>query len=463
MPEKAASRRGVGLSRRLIVAAWSLGVPALLVVLIITRVFPVDGPGRVLYVVHDQVYLPMKGYLFTQFLPWSLALWGGLVLLIILKLVSYLVSGSLLKGLHQSLVLQLSGFPVWRAFLFESEKRLIRFRPASQTLVLAANIHRRKAMQARLKDRSRVHPAQAALFHINLLTLDWKTNFWHALLYCFEAWMVDKRPGSERDNRDATGLLRDRLVSLIEKKLRWRNESELEIALSLPPGFLEDSILIDLLFLAALEDRDLADRLLDPEIVARPTALNAAVENRLSLSCDTRQAMIQNARRYYENMTYDGYPDHSGDLTFLDSLPKASESLRAIGVLTTHIALERARLVGRSVWAEAYLEALESLNLAMAFAYEEKPIQRRDQQQVELKASSLFRDLPDGSHYRYCAELSAFEGRNLQETWNRAGLFSRQRGSLVSEDDFELERQRVRSLLLAAGPEEDQWPLGDGS
>ncbi len=61
---------------------------------------PPSAPGSVVYRLHDHVYLPLKGYLFTLFYPWSFLLWGPLAAAALYLLASTLASRPLSAGRH---------------------------------------------------------------------------------------------------------------------------------------------------------------------------------------------------------------------------------------------------------------------------------------------------------------------------------------------------------------------------
>jgi hypothetical protein len=69
-PEPAGHGRRTLVRRRLIVAL-ALAVAALCAVAVELRWLPAEGPARALYRLHDEVYLPLKGYAFTWLYPGS--------------------------------------------------------------------------------------------------------------------------------------------------------------------------------------------------------------------------------------------------------------------------------------------------------------------------------------------------------------------------------------------------------
>ena len=64
------------------------------------RWFSFDGPGYVVYWLHDTAYLPLKGHLWTAWLPLSLVPWTVAALLLGIALAGYLSGRPLLRAAH---------------------------------------------------------------------------------------------------------------------------------------------------------------------------------------------------------------------------------------------------------------------------------------------------------------------------------------------------------------------------
>jgi hypothetical protein len=92
---QAIPQRVAGLSAQVLTRRWlSFLVTGSLVVLMVLaiqhRAFAVDGLFRWVYWLHDHVYLPIKGYTFTLFYPFSLLWWLLLIAALSVSLVSFL-------------------------------------------------------------------------------------------------------------------------------------------------------------------------------------------------------------------------------------------------------------------------------------------------------------------------------------------------------------------------------------
>ncbi len=72
--------------RRIILATVFLTILALLIFSIRLKWWPQSGLGFLLYWLHDQVYLVLKGYLWTLIAPWGILLWGMLAIVALLIL-----------------------------------------------------------------------------------------------------------------------------------------------------------------------------------------------------------------------------------------------------------------------------------------------------------------------------------------------------------------------------------------
>lgn len=92
------------VSKRLIIG----GPILLLLTIVVTAVrqewLPKTGPSRILYSIHDNVYLLIKGYSFTLFFPESLIFWGLVATLLLLVFISQLTDRSLIKEPHIQLL-----------------------------------------------------------------------------------------------------------------------------------------------------------------------------------------------------------------------------------------------------------------------------------------------------------------------------------------------------------------------
>ena len=94
-------QRGVALSitARLVLSGMIVG--GLLILALITTIHPDFWPFWPLYWIHDNVYLIIRGLLWTWPFPVSLVGWGTVLVLIILAWVSFLTDGALLRTLHE--------------------------------------------------------------------------------------------------------------------------------------------------------------------------------------------------------------------------------------------------------------------------------------------------------------------------------------------------------------------------
>lgn len=75
-------------------------VVLLVVLLIQRRLLPADSSGRLLYQLHDDLFLPLRGHLYTRWLPLSAIVWGIGLTILGLNLLSWLFGGSLIRAPH---------------------------------------------------------------------------------------------------------------------------------------------------------------------------------------------------------------------------------------------------------------------------------------------------------------------------------------------------------------------------
>lgn len=99
------TRTGAGesvrrVSLRLLIAGPILTAIVLAVVVVAFQLLPERGVGALLYGIHDSIYLPIKGNLFTRSFPTSIVWWSIFATALLLFTVSQLSDRSLIKEPH---------------------------------------------------------------------------------------------------------------------------------------------------------------------------------------------------------------------------------------------------------------------------------------------------------------------------------------------------------------------------
>jgi hypothetical protein len=128
-----------------------IGVPILLtLIILITAVrqewLPKDAPWLILYNIHDNIYLLIKGYAYTLFFPESLIFWGLISTILILIVISQLTDRSLIKEPHIQLLRICLYRPLLYRFIIRGSRFLHRLRIEPKLIKLVAHREWEKAM-----------------------------------------------------------------------------------------------------------------------------------------------------------------------------------------------------------------------------------------------------------------------------------------------------------------------------
>ncbi len=148
-PTLPAAEQGLGrrLARRWLV---TLGLSAALVLLMVgTRRhwFDETGVGYVAYWLHDRLYLPLKGYLWTWGFPQSLVVWLVILLLLGVALAGFLSRRPLLRGAHGLAARYLLANPVGRRMIDQWHRLTVRTRFRPHQLELLAEQARQMVLE----------------------------------------------------------------------------------------------------------------------------------------------------------------------------------------------------------------------------------------------------------------------------------------------------------------------------
>lgn len=160
--------------RRALIAGAVLAPVVAIGVAIMGRYFAPDGPGRVAYLLHDIVYLPLRGLLWTRIYPFGFAWAVPLAILVIILTVEWLSPASLTRAGHRRIVLAASRRPWGRRLLSGSARVYGRFGAGSgfaAGVTAEALTEERSAVLELLRKKQPVQMARAgelALLWLNL-------------------------------------------------------------------------------------------------------------------------------------------------------------------------------------------------------------------------------------------------------------------------------------------------------
>ncbi len=454
MPVRISSaKRKLSQAKRFILVCGLAAFFIIPIFIIVTRILPKDGAGRLFYWLHDALYLPIKGYTYTWFYPFSLSWWGPIAIIILVWTIAYLAMVSPTKDLHGQLLRLFLSRPTWHAILLSTTARLRKWKLNGLLMREIANQERRKALlQLQILPFSTVPPDsvkrlyQLTCFHIRLLLQPpvTKTEYLEAAHVWHEAYLqfhnrLSRYPESEILKECSTQLAQ-LAETVLAPLVDWRNEAQFKTCMTTPPGFELPSILVDLFYLAALHNPTLT-----PIIQSSPQNITTIVATRLAESTTTRQHQIDKTRIQVERMLNgeidalyfaknenpESWPLLFGDLPF--------HSLAA--TLSLAIAFDLAGMLPSASLALGYSESLEALD----FQLSRLPPEVWDAGMVHVLA-----DHPASPDYGWCAHLAQEELTRYEHAWQNMPPDPE---SPVTAADFHLARSRVTALYHAAGPD----------
>lgn len=430
-------------------------------IIIAARLLPPDGAGYVFYWVHDHIYLPVRGYTFTLFYPYSISWWGMAATVFIAWLVGYLLLVSFIKNPHVSLLRSVVRRDSGHRFLIKTAGWLKRRRLEPVMLREVTALERiqslNRLVSAPFPGDTNVELLVRRLvrltgMHINLITSPpasmearlqavwlWHQAFLHVLV------RFHLQPG----NKDIQSSLQQisGLVTQVVKPLFDYNEPGLlkEVE-EHSAGFDIASMCIDLLTLGAIHTPGLAEKLWGiPESTASSAAVaRRAAARRLAASVAQRQSIINEVRALLEK----GNPgsDHleqfipSADEEDEDAEAERKTILSATSRMGLSTALALAVLMDDVSMGLAYMDSVETLDFAFNGLMPGNPA---------ISAVEPLIQPPEPGHYRLCARLAELEIDTLVEQWQQPLTDP---DSPIKTEDIDLARSRVRMLDQAAGP-----------
>lgn len=176
-PWPARARRGSGLTRRLLLL---LAVSAVLLALLLSVNLRVWPPERypLLYRLHDELFLPLRGHLYQRFLPWGLVAWGLALTFVLWWLSAWLFNAAPGRALQRWLIGRALRQPRQHERLLRWAKRFAWLRVEPHLLRLVAEDHWRSAghdatlgaLLLRLQPLFRRHPTAEHLRALDTAT-----------------------------------------------------------------------------------------------------------------------------------------------------------------------------------------------------------------------------------------------------------------------------------------------------
>jgi hypothetical protein len=480
MPAAAKPKRSRIPGRILIIIFISafIVVPAFI---IITRALPKEGLGSVFYWIHDHIFLPIKGYTYTLFYPFSLSWWGPVLTALFLWLIAYLAMVSFIKDPHVYVLRKVirRNPKKHHGILIKTGGWLKKRKMEPILLKQVTNMERKKTLNqlvnlplSQMGETLVTQVIHLTQLHIQLMILPpvkaVRETHLEALGYWHQAYLqadirCQKNPPSPQ-LKELLSRLAEQIETLILPLLNYKNETLLKEALKQRAGFDITSVLVDLLYLASLNNSSLAVLLLDSPTTVNEEAVKKAVVTRLAASSNERRAVLDETRFRLEKLleqktgpyntgsseTFEPITHDNIDVRLKVDPIYAGTTLPVLGDLALSIALHLSALVDSVSIGLGYMDSLETYDFVFNCLELEESLEPESRYFMALK--SLNR-LPTPGDYRLCAHLSGLALDEYENLWKQSLL---KEDGTIQPGDVELAKSRVQSLLHTAGPGLDQ-------
>jgi hypothetical protein len=450
-------------------------VPAFI---IITRALPKEGLGLIFYWIHDHIFLPIKGYTYTLFYPFSLSWWGPILTAIFLWLIAYLTMVSFFKSPHVYVLRKVirRNPKKHHNILIETGGWLKKRGMEPLLLKQVTNMERKKTLNqlanlalSQMDETLLTQAIHLTQLHIRLMMLPpvkaVRETHLEALVYWHQAYLqadIRCRKNSPSPQlRELLNRLAGQIEPLILPLLNYKNETLLKEAVKQPAGFDIPSVLVDLLYLASLNNHSPAVLL-----PGSPTAVNVNEEAlkkaaaRLSASSHERQTILDETCRQLEKfLEQKTGPYNTGSSeTFEPITPDnlevrlkvdpnyAGTTLPVLGDLALSIALHLSALVDSVSIGLGYMDSLETCDFVFnCLELEESP----EPESPYFTALQSLNRVPAPGAYRWCAHLSELALDEYENLWKQSLL---KEDGTIQPGDLALAKARIHSLFHTAGP-----------
>ncbi len=225
---------------------------------------------------------------------------------------------------------------------------------------------------------------------------------------------------------------------------------------SAPAGFDEASAAVDLFHLACYHHPDLAGKTGRWPLSSQPPGrMRPWIAQRLFESTSARLAVMEEMLYCLTPPGLDGrhlesLPSPPRKRMQLPPLPVEKALLPPLGALGLGIAFDLAIMADEPEIALGYMDAIESITFALEIA---DPGATGIPRGYLDKIAELVKGLPRTADRRMGAILAERKHERRKRRWEQSPLY--ESGPLL-EEDFELDRSRIASLHLAAGPGMDK-------
>lgn len=442
----------------ILIIAAIIGIP---VFIIVTRILPLEPVGKYFYWLHDNIYLPVKGFTYTLFYPFSLSWWGPLAIIFAVWLISYLMMISLTKDPHAQVLRRIVRRKTKHRLLLAATRIMRKWKFDALLLQEITGQEREKALYKVAAMPIDIVDENAAdlLFHLTLLHIKLLTLRTPDPVNCLRAAVVWQHTYIQFNNRLArntdqpllkkiTPALAYLMDTLLFPYLDHNDESQLKEALETPGGFDAKSMCLDLLYMASLHNQPLADKLYGrPDLPKSTTILyNRAltIARRLADTAAERHNIIDHSRKILQRIRKKEL--HAAGFIETEEKEKwpllldDAEEIPYYCRMALNVSLDLAGIMADAAIALAMVEAIE------AFEFELNSI---NLEHGDERFQRPLKDLPTPLAYYWCAELSREQLDAYEQAWVKLPVTE---DAPLTPGDFQLARTRIRALYHAAGP-----------
>jgi hypothetical protein len=447
-------------------------VPAFI---IITRALPKEGIGSVFYWIHDRIFLPIKGYTYTLFYPFSLSWWGPILTALFLWLIAYLGMVSFIKNPHVYVLRKVihRNPKKHHGILIKTGAWLKKRNMEPILLIQVTNMERKKTLNqlanlplSQMNETLLTRVIHLTQLHVQLMILPpvkaVQETHLEALVYWHQAYLqaeirCQNNPPSPQ-LKELLSRLAEQIETLILPLLNYKNDTLLKEAVKQRAGFDIPSILVDLLYLASLNNNNLAFLL--PGSPTSGEAVKKAVIARLAASSQERRAVLDETRfrleKFLEQKTG---PHHTGSSETFEPITHDNIEVRlkvdpiypgttlpVLGDLALSIALHLSALVDSAAIGLGYMDSLETYDFVFNCLDLEET---GEPESPYFTALQSLNRLPGPDDYRWCAHLSGLALDEYENLWKQSIL---KEDGTIQPGDIELAKARIHSLYHTAGP-----------
>jgi len=411
-----------------------------------------SSPFHILYWLHDHVFLPVKGYIYTYHFPVSLVWWGLVATALALGLSSFLTDRSAVRFLHVHLVRLVIRQPSLHIILVTTARWFARWGLEPDMLKavvehewtlavnrLAASLPSQagRAICTEVKHLTELSIRLHTLPGSNTAEQLKATALWH------QAFLQVRVHGDGRADwyRKLLPHLAGDVNSVADLMLN-QDRDQLKKALAQPAGFDPVTVMIDLLYLASLNNLDVAERLniADTSVEER----RQLVHGRLAESVEARRAMLDKALSQLEMLALRSrLVPTAGDIE--GAVRISPENPSAIGQLSLGIALDLAERANAPEIAWGYVDSADALDFALGLVERGLNLSGTTSDLVNW-LDALIGDVRYLERYRLCARVAELQFFERKKEWKHAP-------PIDETDGLALTGVRIESLYHAAGPE----------